>query len=284
MAVPVLDVGAINISASPHPEGIYRRALLAVADKEVRIYGSDWAKITDPGPFDDHPDWLFGQILVWSQIDPNKPWLNKQKNTEATAEEKQKFFKALPAYIEPNFRAFNFIFLEKRHRLVLEYRNELGDQFGPERAKRLFSVLLSPKYLSEEFPEFAVTIIPEDDSVEKILQIPRLNWVEFVLERPNADDIGDEAKRVQKQLERLGARQQKIELRKAAKEKTLKLGPKLRLIAKVASLNGRFSGAGKNEDGTKVNESTAKHPKTRSIPVEGTSSFAAFLSSLKFFS
>jgi hypothetical protein len=281
-AIPRLEVGAINIAASPHPEGIYRRALDAVANREVRVHGSDWAKITQPGPFDDHADWLFGQILVWTQIDATKPWLNKRRNSEATPEEKQQAVESIPRDLEPNFRAFNFIFLEKRHRLVLEYRNEFGDHFGAKRAERLFRILLSR--LPADFPaEFAVTAVPEDDTVDKIFAIPRLQWIEIFLRRPNADDIGDRAERVKKQLERWGARSQTIGINKAAKEKTLRLGTAVRQTAEVAAINGSFSGGGKDEDGNKVEVSTAEHPKVRQVPVEGISSFAAFLSALKFF-
>src|SRR5262245_1243819 len=106
-----LELGALNISASPHPEGIYRRSLQAVADREVRVFGTDWAKITEPGPLDDHPDWLYGQILVWTGINADGKWLNKRKNKEATPEEKKKIIAALPNDLEPNFRAFNFVFV-----------------------------------------------------------------------------------------------------------------------------------------------------------------------------
>src|SRR5262245_30431144 len=118
--IPVLEVGALNISASPHPEGIYRRLFSQVADKEVPVWGSDKAKITQPGPFEDQPNWLYGQILVWAEIDLDGKWINKSKNKEATPEEKRKVSEAIPRNLEPNFRAFNFIFIEDKHHLVLE--------------------------------------------------------------------------------------------------------------------------------------------------------------------
>jgi Domain of unknown function (DUF4747) len=284
MAEPTkIEVGALNISASPHPPGVYREALRAVADKEVHISGSDWAKITEPGPLEDRPDWLFGQILVWTQIDTAGRWLNKSRNREATAEEKEKIERALPSDLEPNFRAFDYIFVEPRHRLVLQYSNEFGDRFGPKRAAKLFSELLSSRFLDQDASDFSVTIVPEDDSVEKIFSIPQLRWLTIFVNRPNSDDITDEAARIHKSLKKIGAKSQRIEFVKAPKVKTLQPTPQIRRLADVAATDGHVSGGGRDADGKPVEESTERHPKTRTISIEGTSAFAAFLSALKLF-
>lgn len=280
---PKIEVGALNISASPHPDGVYEAALRIVANREVSLGGSDWAKITEPGPFEDNPGLLYGQILVWTQIDTEGRWINKRQNREATAAEKLQIEEALPQDLEPNFRAFNFIFVVQKHRLVLEYRNELGDRFGPRRAERLFSNLLSSRYLPENASDFSVTIIPEDDLVEKIFRIPRLRWLEIFVKRPNADDLGDEAARIHKALAKLGAQSQKIEFIKAPKIKSLLPTAKVRRLADIAAIDGYVSGGGKDADGKSIAEFTEKHPKTRTLSVEGLSSFAAFLSSLRHF-
>lgn len=283
MAVPRIQVGAINIAASPHPEGIYASAFEAVADKEVWVWGSDKAKITAPGPFEDKPNWLYGQILVWAEIDIDGKWLNKRKNKEATPEEKKKVAEALPSDLEPNFRAFNYIFIVNKHRLVLEYRNELGQHFGAKRARLFFARLFSSKNLPPDFPTIEVTTIPSDESLEKIFSIARLRRLEIYVKRPNADDLTDDAGRILGRLEGQGARSQKIELVKAATVKSLAPDAPTRELAQVASVNGHVSGEGKDATGKKVFESTEEHPKTVSLDVEGTSSFATFLSSLRFF-
>jgi hypothetical protein len=235
--VPIIEVGALNITASPHPPGIYQQILSAVADKEVPVWGSDRAKITQPGPFEDHEDWLYGQILVWAEIDINGKWLNKAKNKEATPEEKKEVIEALPEDLEPNFRSFNFIFLEKKHRLVLEYRNELGQHFGPKRAEKFFQRLFDTK-LPRGSPAVEVTVIPEDDTLDKIYAIPRLRKLEIFLKRPNPDDNAEAAARILGRLERQGARSQKLELNKAATIKTLKPDAETKRLAALAAENG----------------------------------------------
>lgn len=278
----VLEIGALNITASPHPPGIYRQLLTAVADKEVSIWGSDRAKITQPGPFEDHADWLYGQILIWAEIDTKGKWINKTKNKEATPEEKRKAVEALPADLEPNFRSFNFIFLEKKHRLVLEYRNELGQHFGPQRAEKFFERLFA-RHLPADSPTVDVTVIPEDDTLDKIYAIPRLRMLEIFLKRPNPDDVADEAQRILGRLEKQGARSQKLELTKAPKVKTLTPDAGTKKLAAVAAENGYVAGAGKDGDGKRIFESTQSHPKITQLPIEGDVSFATFLTGLRFF-
>lgn len=80
-----ITVGGLNVTASPHPPGIYERALIARADLPVAIVGHDMAKITKPiARIFGHVRVLFGQILVWTEIDKSGPWLNTANNTEAT--------------------------------------------------------------------------------------------------------------------------------------------------------------------------------------------------------
>ena len=153
-----IELGALNIVASPHPHGIYRRALAAVADKEVNLWGSDRAKITPFQPLEDRPNLLWGRILVWAEIDTEGKWLNKAKNEEATAAEKRAVVDALPPNLEPNFRSFYYLFVEDEHGLVIETRNELGQHLAPSRAERML-LRLFETYLADDFPAFDVTVM-----------------------------------------------------------------------------------------------------------------------------
>jgi hypothetical protein len=278
-----IEVGALNIVASPHPPGVYRTILKAVADKEVHLWGSDMAKITEFREFDDDPDRLQGRILVWAEIDIDGKWLNKKKNVEATPDEKQVIAKAIPSDFEPNFRSFNYVFVESKHRMVVEFRNELGQQLGPSRAEKLFERLFE-HYLPKGSPNVEVTVIPKDDSLDNIYKIPGLRWLEIVVKRPNADDVESDAARVLGKLEGQGARSQKLELTKAAGVKQLKPDEDTKALAAVAAENGYVAGEGKDADGKPIFESTKKHPKVYVFDVEGQTSFGTFLTGLRFFS
>jgi hypothetical protein len=228
-----IEIAALNIVASPHPSGIYRRILEQVSDLEVPLWGSDRAKITKPQELGGRTGVLFGQILVWAEIDTEGKWLNKAKNVEATPEEKKKAVDALPPDLEPNFRPFTYFLVEAKHRLVFEVHNEFGQNLAPARAERLFARLF--RKLPPDSPAVEITVIPEDETLEKILAIPRLRKLDILVKRPNADDIGDEFKKVMDTLEEEGARSQKIEKVKAPKEKTLKPNAATRILALIGS-------------------------------------------------
>ncbi len=136
MAAPRIVLGVLNISADPHPAGIYRRLFEENAERGIRLWGNDWAKITRPVNRETDPPSFYGRILVWTEINKDGKWLDQNTDKEATASEKDKI--AIPDNLDPNFRSFNFVFLEERHLLILEYENELREHFGPQRAERLF--------------------------------------------------------------------------------------------------------------------------------------------------
>jgi hypothetical protein len=275
-----IEVGALNIVASPHPKGIYVKILKQVANKEVVLWGSDQAKITPIDEIEDRPGLWLGRVLLWAEIDTEGDWINKEKNVRATPEEKRQIAEAIPEEFEPNFRSFWFVLIEDKHRIVIEYMNELGQHLAPSRAERLF-LRLFRKHLPPDAPEVDVTVVPEAEALEKIFAIPRLRTLEIYIKRPNAgDDAGEEAARVLKKLERQGARAQTQILEKAAKKKTLEPDNETRALAEVGVENGYVSGRGKDGTGKPVFESTQKHPKVISMDISGPTSFATFLSTL----
>jgi hypothetical protein len=282
MADTTIEVGALNIVASPHPPGTYLRLLQHVAGKEVPLWGSDRAKITEPREIDGREDDFFGEVLIWTHIDTDSPWINKDTDTEATDEELKPVVEALGAQenLEPNFRPFTYILNQAEHVVLIEVRNEAGQHLSPKRAKRLFDLLF--ENLPADLPEVDVTVIPEEESLEAIFAIPRLRKLEIFIKRPNPDDLDDAYKRVMGTLEEEGARSQKIEKTKAAKKPTLTPNEETKRLAVIASTNGYVSGEGKDESGTAVFESTEKHPKLRKLVVN-TSTFATILAALRFY-
>jgi hypothetical protein len=273
-------VAALNVVASPHPPGIYLKILQHVAGKEVPLWGSDRAKVTEPRSIDGRPDDFFGEILIWAHIDTESPWINKETDSKATAEEMEGVLEALPSNLEPNFRYFNYLLNQAEHILLIEVQNEAGQRLSPTRAKRMFDKLFED--LSSDLPEVDVTIIPEEETLERIFAIKRLRKLEIFIKRPNPDDLGEDFKRIMDSLEQEGARSQKIEKIKAAKQPSLTPNAETRRLALIGSTNGYVSGEGKDEAGNPVFESTEEHPKVRKLVVH-TSTFAAILSGIRLF-
>lgn len=281
MANPKLILGALNISADPHPSGVYRRLFSQVANKGVQLWGNDWGKITEPQDRETDPPSFYGRVLLWTEIDRTHGWLNQENNKEATPEEMRKV--RIPDELDPNFRSFNFVFMEGRHLLVVEYRNELGQHFGAQRAQRLFSRLFARENLEEDDPEVSVTVVPSHEALEKIYSIPRLRFLEIFVIRPNADDVTSDANRLLDRLVAQGAKSQNLQLEKKAKEKTLKPDEQTKALAEIAATNGHVTGEGKDADGKPIMESTKDHPKTAALEVTGPTSLGTFFSGLRFF-
>ena len=278
-----ISIGALNISASPHPAGTYEKLLQEAADNEVPVWGSDWASITPPQRLSaPRQNFLEGRILLWTIIRKDRPWLNKKKRAQATREESQKASGAIPPDFEPNYRSFHYLFIEDKHRLLFETQNELGERFGAKRAEKFFQRLLSPDYLSKESPLVDVTIIPEEESLERILGMPGLRRLEILIKRPNSDYSEAEYHVVMDDLVEQGAKSRKTELVRAPKTKALIPNLKTRTLAAIGSTDGYVKGEGSDANGRPIFESTRDHPKIRHRHLDA-SSVEVLLSSVPLF-
>jgi hypothetical protein len=274
-------MGALNIAADPHKPGIYRSLFDAAADTPVRLWGSDWAKITQPADRETKPPSFFGRVLVWTEIDRDGKWLNQIEDREATPLEKREI--QIPEALDPNFRSFNFVFLEDRHLLVIEFENELGEHFGSKRAERLFRRLLAKDDQPEDAPAVEITVVPSREALDIIFGMPKLRKLEIHIVRPNPDDLDDEESRVLQKLLDQGAKELTLVLAKRAGVKTLTPDEETKKLAAVAVNNGSVSGEGKDEDGKPTFESTKDHPKTIAAEITGGSSIATFFAKLGLF-
>ena len=224
---PTIVMGALNIAADPHPKGVYRTLFEAAADKPIRLWGSDWAKITAPIDRESTQPSFYGRILVWTEIDRDGRWLNQAEDREATPTEKRAI--QIPEILDPNFRSFNFVFIEDRHLLILEYQNELGEHFGPQRAEKLFRRLFVKDEPDEGEPVVEVTVVPSTEALDKIFAIPQLRKLEINVVRPNPDSLDEQEERILQKLLDQGAKEQTLILKKRAGVKKLEPDDKPRV-------------------------------------------------------
>ncbi|MEY9604123.1 hypothetical protein AB7M74_010732 [Bradyrhizobium japonicum] len=276
-----ITMGALNIAADPHPQGIYRRLFEAAADLPVRLWGSDWAKITAPIDRETSPPSFYGWVLVWTEIDREGKWLNQVEDREATPHEKRNIL--IPEDLDPNFRSFNFVFLEHRHLLVVEFQNELGEHFGAQRAEKLFTRLFVKEEPEKDEPVVEVTVVPAAEALDRIFAMPKLRKLEINLVRPNPDSLDEFEERILQKLIDQGAKEQTVTLKKRAGVQKLTPDEETRTLAQIAAKNGSVSGEGKNEDGKSIFESTKDHPKIVKAEVVGTSSIATFFAKVQSF-
>jgi len=244
-----------------------------VANIEIPVGGSDYAKITPPFESATQPDILHGRICVWTIIEKDSDWFNRSTNDKASESDKKKVI--IPEDIAPNYRYFLYAFNVKSHKLIFEMRNEFRQSFGSRRAEKFFTQLF--EHLPEGIETVDITLIPDEGSVDAILTLPKLRFLKIHVTRPNPEDLTDEFNAVMEKLNAQKARTFVQELYKAPRVESLIPDEETRTLAHVASTNGFVEG--KSRD---VQDSTKSHPKIIQVEVPKNGSalarfFSAFL-------
>lgn len=271
-----LEVCALNLAANPHPGGVYISLLRRASHYLVQARGTDYAKITTPHAVSSRTGTYTGRILIWTEIDLKRPWLDLTKEDELSPSLKRTI--SIPENARPNMRVFGYVFVESKHRLYFESKNELGERLGPNTAKSIFSKLTSQELLGFDSPEVEVTIVPDVDAVERVLTLPRLRTLFIRVTLPNPDTASPAArKRVYERLKKAKARQLEERYIKSTDAEKLEPTQEMQELAEVAAENGLVRGEGRDSDGKKVEVSTERYPKKFFV---GTGEGGSFLSRL----
>jgi len=270
-----IEIGFLNVVATPHPPGVYERLFRFAAGRQVRYFGDNTAAITNIRARPGENAMFTGQILTWVDIDPSSPAINKSMLEEVALSED---VKRLTSAVGFNGKVFKFILDAQTHTVVYEALNDTGKRLAPSRAHSIFEKLLSPETLGPDAELVDVTVIPEDDALSYVLQIPRLDRIDIIIKRPNADDVTKETYDVLAELEAQNAKKQEIILIRAPQTEGLRLNEKNETYARVASEgNGHVSAKGRGDDGEPEVRSTRQYPKVLERVV---AAGATFLSTL----
>ncbi|MCB1443109.1 MAG: DUF4747 family protein [Methyloceanibacter sp.] len=254
--MPTLELYALNIAAMPHPDGVYESLLKQAARKKVRARGADFAKITVPQSKSDGI--LVGRILVWTEIDRDGAWLDLASEQEVPPDQVDEI--QIPDNVKPNYRCFVYGFDVANHRLYYEARNEKREQLGPTVARRIFLNLLDGLSHSHEPIGVEVTLIPDEETLIRILRMRGLKRLHMRINRPNADDFDTVQRRVLNDLINNHAGRRDTEYTRAKGEARLTPTDDVKVIAEVAAENGFVEGEA-DADGETVKVSTREHPK-----------------------
>lgn len=272
-----LEVGFLNVVATPHPEGVYERLLRVAAEKPVNFWGAQKAAITAPLSLDEDPSFLTFQLVIWTEVNPAEPAINKAQLKKAAFPREGKDF---VAEYGVNGRVFYCVFDTHSHTLTAELRNEDGQTVAPNRLERIFRDLMSPEILGVDAEEVEVTVIPTDDAVEYVLGLKRLDKVVILVKRPNNDDITTETHRVMADLMEQKAKSEKREITRQPKTDGIELNEKNKAYTRVAAHNGYVESSGLDESGQHDKRSTREMPKIVRIAIEGGTSFLVALRNL----
>jgi hypothetical protein len=263
-----VEFAVLNIAADPHDDpDVYRSLLTKVAHVPKRFWGDEFGAITAPEQYE--PGLSLGTIHVWQELDPDKPAINKETLQEIRVEDSGI---NVPENLGLNTKHYFYVFRHRNHKLFYEKKTDDGFTLAPSRLKKILDILFAPINLAGEM-NVAVTVVPDEDGLEKVLAIPRISKLSIHIEPPNADANDKAAERVLKRLADQGAKSQDIMWVAKSRKKGLKPNADTLSDAEVAADNGVVTSSGYDESGRRVApRSTEEYPKIIPYVIEGAGS------------
>ena len=273
-----IRVAFLNVVATPHPAGVYERLFRFIANKPVKFWGTENAAIGPIRSRPENPGIFTGHVRTWVDIDPKSPAVQKRDLEEVPLTQEQR---EMSRELGFNGKTFRFVLDTNEHRVSIATVNEVGHKLAPTRALSIFEKLLSPEVLGKDAEEVAVSIVPSDDALKRVLSIKRLDRVEIQIRRPNADDVTQETHEVLAELRAQNAKRQEVVLIRAAHTESLELSETNQKYARVAaSGDGYVKSQGRNSAGEPEKRSTREYPKLVEKLVEEGQTFLGALAEI----
>lgn len=250
-----IRIGALNIKTTPHSPELY----VALIDSAYRARtaanyrGNNFASI---GNFsilsntEDDPVYC-GQINCYTDFDLDKPWLDK--NTGKAADENELKSIQLPSSLRPEFKAIEFVFFPRRHRLFFRI------YLSHNSTKNIVYTILKQHQRKLGIERLDVLIEQEQEQLDSIFSLRELRKLEITISKPNPDDTGKYDKIIKQRLEKQRAAKLTTVL-EAEHGQTLEPDPETRTMAALALSDGVVRAHGIDETGRVTNRSTESHP------------------------
>jgi len=276
----IIEIGFLNVVASPHPDGIYAKSLITVANTPVNLRGRDYAIITPPKAVPRQDGLHEGVISVWTDIDSSEPSIEKATFKQVDVEAALKKVFAERGF---NNRSFVYVLDEQTHTVGVELRNDLGKTLSIRQAGKLFEHLLST--LNKDGQTFDVTILPEEDALANVLGLERIDKIVIVLKRPNpGDHHGTDAEEILRELHEQNMKRAEYIFSRQPGTDGIHLNEENQTKAEVASSNGYVESTGMDEDDERSKRSTQEYPRIiRRILAAGTTFGAVVATELRRF-
>lgn len=205
-----------------------------------------------------------GELFRFVILDPSEPWFNTITRDVATASEAKEI--VIPKHLLPHLQRIPFVFRPDKHRLWY-ISHDRKDNLAPSTAASIFQTLIDQTCKAKDYPTVEVTPVPDEDVLDRMLALHRLERLFIELKRPNSDDGLTEEQRWQRKLEKQKARRMKMEL-VADGSQSIKPDEETRGMARAAAHNGKVTVIGRTKDGLKVEESTEQHPRVQPVTID----------------
>jgi hypothetical protein len=267
------EAGFINIVASPHPVGIYPQSLANVAGDPVQYYGNNWAAILAPNNSAGDAELYEGILTVWTDVDSSEPSIDKSTLQKKDVESSLKKIFEERGF---NNRSFNYVLDNVTHKIAVELKNDQGKTISVKQVGKIFDVAFSR--LNREGQTFEVTVIPEDDALDFVLSLSRLDRVRMVIKRPNpGDHLDTDAADVLREMEEQNINKDERIFTRQSGTETINLNNSNLARAAVAATDGFVESGGRDENGVPDKRSTKEYPKVVRSTLEAGTSFLSAL-------
>lgn len=263
--MPTVEFSALNISAKPHPLGVYRRLFEAFANKRVKYYGEKIAAFSKPSETKDGV--FYGVLITWTEIDKNQSVIDTVllKKPEPGIISQIK----IPDNLGFNAQIFYYAFREEDHILVVETRNPENSRLSSSSVERIFRSIFDKEKLASAAlgsppPEtIEVDLVVQKDAVDRIFSIKNLHTIQISVATPNQDDNTAEADAIIERLRQIGAGRETITYRAEDAKTGLKPDEAMKRQGQAALRHGYVQGEG--DDGRqKVTLNSKSYPKIES--------------------
>lgn len=209
-------------------------------------------------------DGLRGEVFRFVRIDPNEQWFNAETREAATRAELSEV--NIPSHLLPHLQRISFVFRPHNH--FLHYiKKDRKDSLGPWALKNLLDHMIKPLVDAGDYPPVEITVIPDEQSLDRIFNMPSIQHLIMEITRPNPGDDGQsEHDRWNEKLTRINARKVTI---KTDADRGDRIVPdaEMRAQAEVAAMNGKVLAVGRDINGNRLEESTAQKSFVKSLPV-----------------
>lgn len=257
-----IDVGGLNIALyKRHTMATYVELFQEAFDLQSIFFSGELHGTMLGGLWNldrpDHDPVIAGEIFRFIRIDPTQPWFNVESKEVATDDDMRKI--SIPDHLLPHLKRVFFLFFPRRHRLALMVRSQTRTM-SPGAAKTFFEALFGHPRLEAKFGPVSITVLPDQDQLNHVLQTPNMSKLIIEIVPPNPDDADDEETKVLEKLKKQNARRLTVQV-DGQRNEAIKPDEDTKLYARVASSNGRVIAEGHDAANKRVLRSTDEIPR-----------------------
>jgi hypothetical protein len=272
-SVNFIEIGFINIVATPHPTGVYAASLAEASNFPIKYWGSNYAAIRKPKMNRRLPHIWEGVITTWTEINTNEPSIDKETLDSIDVEQELIAIFRRRGF---NNKEFYYSFNELTHTIGVELVNDQGKSISIIQIEKIITKAF--ERISNENQSFEITVFPEEDALEKVFAFQRIDRVTIVLKRPNpGDHSAEDAEEVLKELEEQNIKQATYDFSRQGGSNGIELNEFNEKRARVASSNGHVKARGLVRRGLSEVRSTKEYPYVKRVPADVAPSFKAII-------